>query len=643
MILIKKIDIFLLKGYLQLFVGTFFICQFIFMMQFMWRYVDIIIGKGLSMDVLTKFFYYSGITLVPTALPLAILLSCLITYGNLGEKLEMLAMKASGISLPRIFLPIFLFAVGMGVTSFYFQNRFAPEATKQLGALIYSLKQKSPESEIQEGVFNNAIPQYNVYCERKDDKTGMLYNVMVYDLSQGYENAQIILADKATITATEDKKHMVIKFYGGERFRNMDSQSGNMLRASVPYMRETFLEESDIIEFDANLNMMDADMFKNNALTKDLNTIQMGIDSLTQRLDSMGRDIYTYSKSMALQRDLRPGRIDSAEIVAQVGEMAPFDTLLSRVDDVKRKDIWNAALRRSNEQVLEYENRALQTKREISDIDAHLVEWHRKFSISLSCLLFFLIGAPLGAIIRKGGLGLPAVVSVLIFIFYYIINTGAEKMAKNGTWVAAFGVWLSSAVLLPIGLWLVYKANKESTMFEMEAYRKFFRRIWGIREKRNIVRKEVIINTPNYPTLRDELQQFNADLAAYGQQAGLRRLASYRRMFFSNEKDETLEALTERMETYIEQLSNSRDYVILDQLNAQPYITPDAHLHPFRNDTVNKVLGALVIPCGIFWHIRLSRYRLRLWRDIQAITKSNNVIIKKIDNILDNERRTEIQ
>ncbi|MBQ3993142.1 MAG: LptF/LptG family permease, partial [Bacteroidaceae bacterium] len=237
--LIRKLDAFILKSYLLLFAGTFFICLFIFMMQFMWRYVEELIGKGLSWDVLGKFFYYSGLTLVPMSLPLAILLASLISFGNLGEKFELLSMKAAGVPLVRILQPVFCFVLLVCGGSFYFQNKIGPEATKQLATLIWSMKQKSPELEIPEGIFYNEIPGYNLFVEHKDPDTGMLYGVMIYNNTNSYEDAQIVLADSARLQSTADKMHLKLTLFNGERFRNMESQSGSMLRANVPYMRES--------------------------------------------------------------------------------------------------------------------------------------------------------------------------------------------------------------------------------------------------------------------------------------------------------------------------------------------------------------------------------------------------------------------
>ena len=287
---IKKIDIFVFKAYSLLFVGTFFICLFIFMMQFMWRYVDELIGKGLTLDVLAHFFYYAGLTLIPMSLPLAILLASLITFGNLGERFELLSMKAAGIPLIRILQPIIIFNILLCIGSFYFQNVTGPEAQKKFYTLIYSMKQKSPEVDIPEGVFYDEIDGYNLYVKHKNRKTGMLYDVLIYNFEKGFENAQIIKSDSGRLEMTADKQHLYLHLYSGEQFENLKSQSMN--QKNVPYRREAFVEKHAIIEFNSDFNMVDAGFMSNQSNSKDMKMLQAGIDSMKVQNDSIGRTYY---------------------------------------------------------------------------------------------------------------------------------------------------------------------------------------------------------------------------------------------------------------------------------------------------------------------------------------------------------------
>ena len=621
--LIKRVDLYLLRAYLQLFAGTFFICLFILLMQFMWRYVNELVGKGLSFDVLAEFFWYAAQTLVPMSLPLAILLAALISFGNLGERLELLSLKAAGISLLRILRPIFLFVLLVSACSFYFQNKVTPEATKQLAALVNSMKQKSPELEIPEGTFYPIEGTgYNFFVERKDLSTGMLYGIMIYNTSSGYQDMQIVLADSGRLQTTADHQHLKLTMYGGERFQNLQSQGGNMMKAAIPYMRETFIKEVDLLEFNSEFEVMDASYFAHDARTKDIRTIERGIDSISHRIDSIGHDIYVgfmYGASR-LGRNLSAGRKDSAQVVAEVDRQLPIDTILSRLTDAQRQEVWRGATVKSQTLKGDCEFRAISTENDDVVLRRHRIEWNKKFTLSLSCLIFFFIGAPLGAIIRKGGLGLPVVVSVLIFIFYYILDASGEKMAKEGQWDVLFGVWMSSMVLAPIGFFLTYKANQDSGVFNMDVYRMFFRRLFGMRETRNLNRKEVIINDPDYAVLQSRLTALAEECQAYSQRHKLWKLPSYTRLFFRYKEDSVILRVNEELESIVADLHNSNQQAIIGMLNQLPVLVPDAHTRPFRNRRLNMAVGIL-LPVGLFFYLRIWRYRIRLHRDLSSIQR----------------------
>ena len=626
---VKRMDSYLLKAYLQLFAGTFFISLFILLMQFMWRYVNDLVGKGLSLDVLAEFFWYATQTLVPMSFPLAVLLASLITFGNFGERLELLSMKAAGISLLRILRPIFLFVLLVSGISFYFQNRVTPEATKQLAALVNSMKQKSPELEIPEGTFYQIEKTgYNFFVERKDMKTGMLYGIMIYNTTSGYQDMQIVLADSGRLQTTADRQHLKLTLYGGERFQNLQNQgNGNMMKASIPYMRETFLQEVDLIQFNSEFEVMDASYFAHDARTKDIGTIEAGIDSLRHRIDSVGHDIYAanLTSTMRLNRVLSSGRKDSSQVVAMVAKVEPFDSLMAHLPDGTRQDVWREAAQKSLQMRNDCEFRAYGTDEDNYILRRHRIEWNKKFTLSLSCLLFFFIGAPLGAIIRKGGLGLPVVVSVLIFIFYYILDTSGEKMAKEGEWDVVFGVWMSTMVLAPLGAFLTYKANQDSGVFNMDVYRMVFRRLLGLRETRKLNRKEVIIEDPDYVGLQPRLTAMAEQCCEYSAAQKLWKLPSYIRLFFQYKEDHVILSLNEELERIVAELHNSSQYKIVSTLNQLPILVPDAHTRPFRNRRLNMIVGIL-LPVGLFFYLRIWRYRIRLHRDLSGIQRQSGVL-----------------
>lgn len=628
--IIKKLDIFILKGYLQLFAGTFFICLFIFLMQFVWKYVDDLVGKGLTWDILAKFIWYCSLTLIPLSVPLSVLLASLITFGNFGERYELLAMKASGIPLVRILMPVLIFATLVCCGSFYFQNNISPEANKQLFTLLWSMRQKSPELDIPEGIFYSDIPSYNLYVERKDPETGMLYGVMIYANSDFQDDAQIITADSGRLQSTADKKHLKLTLYDGERFKNLDNQSGAMLRANIPYMRESFIDEVVYIPFNSEFNLWDANLFAGNAQAKNLTEIYRGIDSILSRTDSIGHSIYDNARLSYLARSLSSGRKDSAQVVKEAAETAPFDTLFAQLRDDQKSSAWKNALSRAETMKSECEFRSSCYTAELNtQLRRHLMESQKKFTLSLSCLLFFFIGAPLGAIIRKGGLGVPVVVSVLFFIFYYIINVAGENNAKVGAWDAHFGEWLSSMVLLPIGGWLTYKANSDSVVFDIEGYKRFFMKLLGLRISRKLSRKEVIIYDPDYPKCYQEMAQLIEDCKTYSDSHNLLMMPSYWNIFFHYQEDTIVRGISERLEKLIKELHNSKDNYMIGLLNMIPYIIPDAHTRPFRNSRRNKWAG-IFLPVGLFFWLRIWRFQLRLSIDLDKLQEVGVEIMKRI-------------
>jgi lipopolysaccharide export system permease protein len=627
---IKRLDIYILKQFCLLFAGTFFICLFIFLMQFIWRYVDDLIGKGLSFEVLGKFYFYGAMTLVPLSLPLALLLASLISFGNMGERLELLAMKAAGIPLVRILRPVLIFVCGVAIGSFYFQNVVAPESSKQLAAIIYSMRQKSPEMEIPEGQFYNEIPGYNLFVEHKDRETGMLYGIMIYTQGTNFDDTQIVLADSGRIQSTADQMHLRLTLYDGERFRNMQNTGGALNKAAVPYMRETFKREVDLIPFDNNFSIMDANLFNDNAQTKDLAMLNVGVDSITSLLDSTGHEQYNYYQNSFLRQTRLSGRRDSA-VLAEHNEAHPlnFDTVFASLTDNERAHVARVALDQARNGAQQSDFNSAMSFRTNRSLRIHKLERHKKFSLSLACIIFFFIGAPLGAIIRKGGLGIPVVVSVVIFIFYYMVNVTGEKLAKSGDWDITFGIWLSTMVLTPIGVWLTYKSNQDSAVFNVEAYQNAIRRLLGLRVNRHIARKEVIMEEPNAQRLIPELQTFCEDCENYVQTHHLSLMPNYFRIFFRHEPDRVVIDLSDRLENFVDELSNSRDNRVIGTLNEMPILIPDAHTRPFEDMRLNRLVG-VVFPVGLVFWFRIWRYRLRLWRDLEQLQKQCGYVMTRL-------------
>ena len=615
----------------MLFIGTFFICLFIFMMQFLWRYVDELVGKGLEMSVMAQFFFYSALTLVPVSLPLAVLLASLITFGNFGERYELLAMKAAGISLLKIMRPLAFFVCGLVGVSFYFQNVVGPIAQAKLGTLILSMKQKSPELDIPEGVFYSEIKDYNLKVAKKDRKTGMLYDVLIYNMKDGFENAHIIYADSGRLEMTADKQHLWLHLYSGDLFENLKAQS--MKSQNVPYRRESFREKHTLIEFDSDFNMADESIMSNQSSAKNMAMLQTSIDSMKVLGDSIGRQYYREVAEGNFRPSYGLSKEDTVKIESADIQEYNVDSLYAAASLTQKQKVISSAASRAENVSSDLSFKKYTMENNDYAIRKHKTEWHKKITISLSCLLFFFIGAPLGGIIRKGGLGMPVIVSVLVFIIYYIIDNTGYKMARDGKWVVWMGMWTSSAVLAPLGIFLTYKSNKDSVVLNADAYINWYKKIVGIRSVRHIFKKEVIIHDPDYARLTGDLEQLSAECKAYAAKKRLEKAPNYFKLWMASEDDNEVMAINEKLEALVEEMSNTKSATLIGALNNYPVISVSAHVRPFHIYWLNLAAG-VIFPIGLFFYFRIWTFRVRLAKDMERIIKNNEqiqFIIQKIN------------
>lgn len=633
---IKKLDIFIAKQFGLLFVGTFFICLFVLMMQFLWRYVDELIGKGLSMEILAQFFWYMALGLMPQAFPLAILLSSLIAYGNLGESSELTAIKAAGISLMQSMRSLIFIVLCIAGISFYFQNVVVPSANMQLKQLLVSMKQKSPELEIPEGTFYDGIPNSNLYVEKKDLKTGHLYGIMIYRQTGSYEDQTIILADSGMLQSTAEKKHLLLTLWNGEWFENMRSQDMGGT-AEVPYRRESFGHKQILLDFDGDFNLADASNFTNDASAKSVMRILHDLDSIKLSNDSIGRSFFEEARNYTFRtEELTPQ--DSVKLQSLTAEdISVMDSVYAKMNQDKQREVARQAARQAQNALSDVEMKSDYAKYQNRLERVHLLEAIGKFTLALSCIIFFFIGAPLGAIIRKGGLGVPVIVSVIVFLIFYLLDMTGMRMARDDNWTVWFGRSISTVVLAPLAVFFTYKANNDSTVFNIDAYRLIIMRMLGLRTKRNITRKEVIIEEPKYRMDANMLQTINEDIAIYSETHKLLRWPSPIKVFFRAGDDHEIEHINEVLETAIEDLGYARDKHVLYALNEYPIIATHAHTRPFERKWLNIVSG-LFLPLGIFFYFRMIRFRIRLYRDLRDIGNTSNKIIPHILELADKQK-----
>ena len=600
-------------------------------MQFLWRYVDDLVGKGLTLDVLGQFFWHVSVYLVPTSLPLAVLLASLITFGNMGENLELLSMKAAGVPLVRVMRPILLLIIPLSAFVFYFQNEISTNAQKQLRALLVSIKIAQPAVEIPEGVFYN-MRDFNLYVVKKNAQTGMLYNTIIYKMDQGFDRAQIVLADSAKIEMTADKMHMKLTLWSGEQFQNLKSDEVNVFKSeSVPYDRETFMYKQLLIDFDSNFNQLEANELAFMPQAKNWAALANFIDSMNLQIDSAALASSSDYAGRALPTTKAFTRKDSLATLRALSHVKlNFDSLVAKIPKEKMERARNrtASTLQSFSTEMTWRNEAVEDQEYF--VRKHEVEWHQRITLALACLLFFFVGAPLGAIIRKGGLGMPTIISVGIFILYYIINTSGMKMARDGSINMVVGMWMSTFILTPAGAYLTFMANRDSVVFNLDAYIAFLRRLLGFRTKRHLFRKEVIITPPDVTTDLQLAQSIRQEAEDYRQTKRLWLAPNYFRLFFRTRPDQRMEQLSDRIEELVEDLANTRDMHVLDTLNRVPFIYAHAHTTPFSRQWINYVFGVL-FPLGLIIWVRAWRFRLRLARDLRQTIKCMTTLEEQLD------------
>lgn len=642
--IVKRLYLFVLKSFLPLFAMTFFIVLFIVLMQFLWRYIDDLVGKGLSLGVLAELFFYAAVSMVPMALPLAILLASLMTFGNLGEKSELTAIKASGISLLKVMSPLIGLVSLIAVGAFFFQNDLLPKAQVKMWTLLFSARQKSPELEIPEGVFYDQIPGYNLYVKHKDKATGMLHDVMIYDVSRGGDNSTIIRADSARLAFTKDMRYLYLRLWHGEQFENLREQKTD--DRNVPFRRESFYDKEVLIPFDANFNRLDEEGMRSQYIGQNISQLRVSIDSLAVRIDSIGKETrkgfeasafpglmaggssYGRESGFGPQSSFGPQTAGtsrsqqppsaSAEPKKDVKPL-DLDSLLKALDAPARDAVFGAATNLTKTRSSEMEFRAMQIGDEKRRIRRHRIELIKKFTLSVACIIFLFIGAPLGAIIRKGGLGTPLVISVLLFLVYYIIDNTGYKMAREGYWIAWCGMWLSTFILLPLGIFVTYKAMNDSAVFNADLYREWVRRTFGLPESRHVPLKEVIIYDVDMTRARGMLVMLRVEA-----QKWLRRHAGplgYVRFWKEGYAPTAIDRIGDDTDAVVKYMSDSRDLKVISLLNRFPVVRSLWIMDPARRPWLRKTF-MWFFPLGLpLWLLSIP-YARRVTRDIRTVAST---------------------
>ncbi len=474
----KKLHFFVLKSYIGPLISTFFVVVFILLLQFLWKYIDDLIGKGLELAVIAELLLYTSAGLVPLALPLAILLSSLMTFGNMGENFELTALKSAGISLQRIMSPLIILTAMMSVGAFYFSVIVLPYTNLKMRSLLYDIQQQRPEMQIREGIFYNGIDNFSIKVSGKNHRTNMMYDIKIYDHADRRGNLKVTVADSGFMRITEDKTYLITTLYSGYNYEEMEENVRHRNDRSFPHRHDRFEEQVLHIELSGfDLQRTDEDHFRHNSQMMNLSQLEMTTDSLSYKLS---KEVSDHAENIIrgnfFKKEIRrpPGSDTNVVIQRTPVDIFQINDTLSREQRIDALEIALSEARNVRNQITSTKtNFDFQNRR----IRRYEMEWHRKFTLSFACFIFFFIGAPLGAIIRKGGLGMPVVVSVLFFVLYYVIDISSQKFVKELVIPPFPGMWISSIILLPMGIFLTYKATTDSVILNTETYFKFFKKI----------------------------------------------------------------------------------------------------------------------------------------------------------------------
>ena len=621
----------MLSRFLPRFLMTFCICLFIVIMQFLWRYIDELVGKGLSIGMIAELFFYAALSMVPLALPLSILLAALMTFGDLGEHVELTALKSSGISLTTIMKPLVLLMALVAIGAFFFQNNVLPKSQVKMWTLLFSFRQTSPTLDIPEGAVYSQIPGYNIYVKHKDKERDMLYNMLIYDVSQGGIYPRIVAADSGRLTMTEDKRHLILTLYKGAWYEQMRSSSGVNGLSNDLYRRETFHDKEILIPYDANFNRMDDETMRSQYVGKNITELQHTIDSVRLKVDSAASLVISKLRTTPVcgvpsQRTVYNDGKPSFETVKEIKleEVVDVKKIIKEMPVSEQQQIINQALMHTTTAMQDLQFQGYTINDDNYVIRRHQIELIKKFTLSLACLIFFFIGAPLGAIIRKGGLGTPIVISVLLFIVYYIIDNSGYKLARDGRWEVWQGIWLSSVVLLPLGIFLTHKAVNDSAVFNPDAWLNILRRFTGLHQTRKLEAKEVIINEVDTTTAISMIDALKASCQQFlDRYPGRQRYIDYCRQGYDKS---AIKALAEQVDSVVDYMSNSRDQMVLNKAMDFPVIRQLLTYCPTGNKNLGTALAAL-FPIGLpLWLVGL-RHQKNLKRDVNQTIKTCDQLV----------------
>lgn len=673
----KKLYIYVIKTFIPLLLGSFAVAWFIVVMQLLWRFVGDIVGKGVDTIVFLKLMFYAAMTVAPLGLVLAMLVASLMTFGNLGERLELLAMRSAGIPLIRILKPLFFVSVAIAAGLFVFQNDLMITSQVKFWQYYFSIKNKSPELAIPAGVFYKEIDGYSIYVEHKDNERKMMYDMMIYDYKDGFENATVLRADSGRLYSIKNGNVLVLELLSGESFRNLRERQ-NYYASSTgmePYMREEFEKKVVQIPFDASLNMVDEGMLSSQFVGKNMWELDAYTDSLSIEIDSVSHA----NLAMILRQDNAsqvfdrtghaPTTISQARIL-QTSDSAPMamdyseDTEESPAPDMTVKDLDRKPVntfarlpkeeRTTYDMALKWKALGMAEKKRLYDTSSSVLnnrqsefyfsnmeqadmedlkkknefEYWRKMTYPVACIVFFLVGAPLGALIRKGGIGIPFVTAVVFFIIFYFLESTGMKMARNGSWEVWFGMWLPNMALSAVGILLCYVATIDANKLTLDSVANLMRRVLGTDTARNVPPASAVTTQADYAQAERDIHELNelAEVIKY------RGNMHYIKFFLGIHRTEERRRINEKIHRIIANLQRDPDILLVHRLGAYPQLDRVSKTYRPRQKWLSA-LCMIVLPVGLIMYL-YYRLRERVYlREIRRLLDVNQQVLGEVKRV----------
>lgn len=666
---IKKLYIYIIRTFIPLLVGSFAVAWFIVVMQLLWRFVGDIVGKGVDTIVFLRLMFYAAMTVAPLGLILAMLVASLMTFGNLGERLELLSMRAAGIPLIRILKPLFVLSIMIGAGLFVFQNDLMITSQVKFWQYYFSIKNKSPELAIPAGVFYKEIDGYSIYVEHKDSERKMMYDMMIYEYKNGFQNATVLRADSGRLYSIKNGNVLVLELLSGESFRNLREQKGYYSSTGSglePYMREQFDKKVVQIAFDASLNMVDEGMLSSQFVGKNMWQLSAYTDSLRVEIDSVSR----VNRQTILQRDnvmktfARAGRApttvsqtlvdDEEEVVAapeQKPDRNPVNTYAqlpleeqARYDMAKKLSAMGMSQKR---QLYETSSSVLNSRQgdiyfsnmeqdELDDLKKkNEFEYWRKTTYPVACIVFFLVGAPLGALIRKGGIGIPFVVAVFFFIIFYFLESTGIKMARSGTWEVWFGMWLPNIVLGSVGVLLCYIATIDANKLRMDSLANSMRKLLGTNTARNVVPRSDLSVGADYAQAEQDILTLSESARVIKYRGNMH----YIKFFLGIHRTEERLRINELIHRIISNLQHSPDILLVHRLGAYPQLEQVSKTYRPAQKWLSAIC-MIVFPIGLLMYLHY-RVRERVYlREIKRLLDVNQQVLDEVQRVSSHTKPT---